>query len=164
MADISDTAAQDDDAASFPLVHYLPVGVLVANEGGSVSLVNQALFDIFGLDGQPEGWIGRSLVAVHAELAEKAKLPELVLDDETGTHDPSHRVPGRRIDLANGRHVIKESLSVNVSSGQRWVYLYRDATAEIQASDQAAAAQARAEEIAEQVASFLFCSCGSSLK
>lgn len=150
MAEVSDTAAQDDDAASFPLVHYLPVGVLVANEGGSVSLVNQALFDIFGLDGRPESWIGRSLVAVHAELAEKAELPELVLDDETGTHDPSHRVPGRRIDLANGRHVIKESLSVNVSSGQRWVYLYRDATAEIQASDQAAAAQARAEEIAEQ--------------
>ncbi|MAT61589.1 MAG: hypothetical protein CMH41_08115 [Micrococcales bacterium] len=151
MVIITDVSARDgDDSSSFPLVHHLPVGVLVADEDGFVSLANQALIDAFQLDVSPDDLVGRPLVAVHAELAQQAQLPELVLDDDAGVPDSQVPIRGRRIDLISGRHLIKESFSVSVTSGQRWVYLYRDATAEIEASDQAAAAQARAEEIAEQ--------------
>ena len=135
------------DAATFPLVQYLPIGVLVRDEQGLVSLANQAFIDAFGLSGTTDELIGRPFAEVNAELATQTVVPEILLSDSAVADDENSE---SRIDLIDDRVLLREVLPVSVSAGRRQVYLYRDATAEIRAGENAVAARERAEEIAEQ--------------
>jgi signal transduction histidine kinase/DNA-binding response OmpR family regulator len=138
------------DASAFPLVQYLPIGVLVQDEQGVVSLANQALLDSFGLSGTSAELIGRPFAEVNADLAARTLVPELLLSDTTDVAVSDDDVPEGRIDLVDDRVLVREVLTVSVSAGQRRVYLYRDATAEIRAGESEVRARERAEEIAEQ--------------
>jgi len=135
------------DAAAFPLVQYLPIGVLVRDEQGLVSLANQALLDAFGLAGTKDEIIGRPFAEVNAELATRTVIPEILLSDSSDADDENSE---SRIDLIDDRVLLREVLPLSVSAGRRRVYLYRDATAEIRAGESEVAARERAEEIAEQ--------------
>ena len=128
------------DAANFPLVQYLPIGVLVRDEQGVVSLVNQALIDAFGLSRTADEFIGRPFAEVNAELATQTVVPEILLSDSSVADDENSE---SRIDVIDDRVLLREVLPVSVSAGRRRVYLYRDATAEIRAGESAVAASAR---------------------
>ena len=109
------------------LFDALPVGILVEDPDREILTVNQRFVDVFDVDASPDDLVGTTLAdatEVAAQFGDSAAFR--VATDRLATR--RERRLDETLELADGRHLQRSYLPVELPTGPAHIWLYRDIT------------------------------------
>ncbi|TKX70848.1 PAS domain S-box protein [Halorubrum sp. SP9] len=105
----------------------LPVGMLVEDADRRVLQVNERLYELFDVEGDPETAAGRDCEALAAELSASFADPEAFVERIEAVVEGRRPVDGERIALANGGTLILTYRPIDLPDGEGHLWAYRRA-------------------------------------
>jgi PAS domain S-box-containing protein len=121
-------ALSETNALLSTLVERLPVGVLAEDAERNVLAVNDRLFDLFGLSGDPDDAVGSDCAAVAERVSDQFVDPEGFVDriDELVANPE----PVREEELVrrDGRTFARSHDPLSLPDGEGHLWVYRDVT------------------------------------
>ncbi|MFD1571921.1 PAS domain-containing response regulator [Halorubrum laminariae] len=106
----------------------LPVGMLVEDADRRVIRVNERLYDIFGLPGDPSDASGRDCERFAVEISDLCADPDGFVERVDAILADREPVEGEPIDLADGRTLGRTYRPIDLPDGQGHLWAYRDVT------------------------------------
>ncbi|WP_049982336.1 response regulator [Halorubrum sp. BV1] len=106
----------------------LPVGMLVEDADRRVIRVNDRLYDIFDIPGDPVDAQGRDCEQFAIEISELFADPEGFVERIDAILADREPVEGERIDLADGRTLRRTYRPIDLPEGDGHLWAYRDVT------------------------------------
>ncbi|PHQ46252.1 HTR-like protein, partial [Halorubrum sp. C3] len=105
----------------------LPVGMLVEDADRRVIRVNERLYELFGVEGDPEAAAGRDCEALAAELSERFADPEGFVERIERIVGSRRPIDGERLALADGDTLILTYRPIDLPDGDGHLWAYRRA-------------------------------------
>ena len=105
----------------------LPVGMLVEDADRRVIRVNERLYDLFDIDGDPEGAVGRDCEAFAADLSGRFADPEGFVERIERIVDARRPVNDERLALADGTALVRTYRPIDLPDGDGHLWAYRRA-------------------------------------
>ncbi|GAA0523508.1 PAS domain S-box-containing protein [Halorubrum aquaticum] len=105
----------------------LPHGVLVEDADRRVLAVNDRLYDLFDVDGDPEGAVGADCERFAIEVSDRCVDPEGFVTRINAVIEDREPVYDERLDLADGRTLRRTYRPVDLPQGGGHLWLYRAA-------------------------------------
>lgn len=105
----------------------LPVGMLVEDADRRVIRVNERLYELFGVEGDPEAAAGRDCEALAAELSERFADPEGFVERIERIVRSRRPIDGERLALADGDTLILTYRPIDLPDGDGHLWAYRRA-------------------------------------
>ena len=106
------------------LLETLPQGVLAEDESRDILAVNQQLFDLFEMSGDPAAVVGRDCERMAETVSEQFVDGEGFVDRTNELVDGREPVDGERFSLVDGRTLERSYRPIELSerTGHLWVY------------------------------------------
>ena len=111
------------------LVETLPVGVLAEDDSRNVLAVNERLFELFGLEGDPAETVGRDCERMVEEVSGLFADPDRFLARTEDLVDSRESVRDEELPLRDGRMFERSHEPVDLPGGKGHLWVYRDVTA-----------------------------------
>lgn len=148
--------ANPSDAELFPLVQHIPMAIVVVTRENRVSLANEAFTQIFGIEEGPDALLGQDCRDLIDTLSRMTSDPAEFARRSKETVESADPATAERIDLSDGRILLRDLIPVNLASGDsRMVWFFRDITGDVRAAEVAEAGRLNAENLAAQRAKLL---------
>ena len=103
----------------------LPVGMLVEDADRRVIRVNERLYDLFDVDGDPETAAGRDCEALAVELSERFADPEGFVERIDRIVEERRPVDDERLALADGTALVRTYRPIDLPDGEGHLWAYR---------------------------------------
>ncbi|WP_080505269.1 hybrid sensor histidine kinase/response regulator [Halorubrum aethiopicum] len=103
----------------------LPYGVLVENADRRVLALNDRLYELFGIDGDPEDAIGRDCERFAVDVSDRFTDPEGFVDRTNAIVAERRPVSNEVLTFADGRTVSRTYRPIDLPQGAGHLWLYR---------------------------------------
>ncbi|MFC7176298.1 ATP-binding protein [Halosegnis marinus] len=112
------------------LFETLPVGVLAEDGDRNVLALNERFADLFGLDGDPETYVGADCPSLAGEAAAQFDDPAAFTAGVERLADRREPVTDEELSLADGRTFQRSYRPIELADGRGHLWVYRETTAE----------------------------------
>ena len=121
---------EQTNAVLSTVLDTLPVGMLVEDADRCVIRVNDHLYDLFGISGDPADAAGRNCEQFAVEMSDLFADPDGFVERIETITDERRPVADEPLDLADGRIFLRTYRPIDLPDGRGHLWAYRDATGE----------------------------------